>query len=167
MEALKNMSSKIEKFNIKVGKYFSWFLLLMVLLTCIIVILRYLFNIGFIWMQELVRFFYAAVFLICAAYTLAEDAHVRVDIFYSKLSEKYKNLINLVGSLIFLLPVCMVTFYFSFSYVINSWIQFEGSLEERGLHAVFIMKTFIWAFAFMLIGQGLSIIIKSFTKIKG
>ena len=85
MNILYKISKFIDNFNKKVGKLFSWLLLLMVLLTCLIVVLRYLFNIGFIWMQELVRFFYAAVFLICAAYTLVEDAHVRVDIFYSKL----------------------------------------------------------------------------------
>ena len=167
MRALKNISEVIDNFNIKVGKLFSWLLLLMVLLTCLIVILRYLFNIGFIWMQELVRFFYAAVFLICAAYTLVEDAHVRVDIFYSKLSEKNKNIINIFGSLIFLIPVCLIIFYYSFSYVINSWAQLEGSLEERGLHAVFIMKTFIWFFAFMLFAQGISIIASSINRIRG
>ncbi len=118
-------------------------------------------------MQELVRFFYAAVFLICAAYTLAEDAHVRVDIFYSKLSEKKKNIINIFGSLFFLIPVCFIIFYYSFNYVINSWAQLEGSLEERGLHAVFIMKTFIWFFAFMLFAQGVSIIASSINRIRG
>ena len=155
----------INKTNIIIGKLFSWSLLIMVILTFVIVILRYLFNIGFIWMQELVRFFYAAVFLLCAAYTLAEDAHVRVDIFYSKLSTKNKYIINLVGSLIFLMPVCLITFYYSFSYVINSWTQLEGSLEERGLHAVFIMKTFIWIFSFMLFAQGISIILASIKKL--
>ena len=166
MKIVVKLSKYIDVINIKVGKLFSWLLLLMVLLTCLIVVLRYLFNIGFIWMQELVRFFYAAVFLICAAYTLAEDAHVRVDIFYSKLSDKTKHLVNLVGSLIFLMPVCVITFYYSFSYVLNSWAQFEGSLEERGLHAVFIMKTFIWIYAFMLFVQGFSIVVYSLKKIR-
>ena len=167
MSILKIVSKVIDNFNIKVGKLFSWLLLLMVLLTCLIVILRYIFSIGFIWMQELVRFFYAAVFLICAAYTLVEDAHVRVDIFYSKLSEKRKSIINIIGSIIFLIPVCFITFYYSFSYIINSWAQFEGSLEERGLHAVYIMKTFIWCFAFMLFAQGISIVFSSINKIRG
>ena len=166
MNSLRKVSKIINNLNVKIGRLFSWLLLLMVLLTCLIVVLRYLFNIGFIWMQELVRFFYAAVFLICAAYTLAEDAHVRVDIFYSKLSLKKKSIVNLLGSLIFLIPVCYITFYYSYSYVINSWLQFEGSLEERGLHAVFIMKTFIWIFAFMLFAQGISIIINSVKKVR-
>ena len=70
---LKKISSFIDNLNLKIGEFFSWLLLFMVLLTCLIVILRYLFNIGFIWMQELVRFFYAAVFMLCAAYTLVEN----------------------------------------------------------------------------------------------
>ena len=166
MSFLNKVSKMINNLNIKIGRLFSWCLLFMVFLTCLIVVLRYLFNIGFIWMQELVMFLYAAVFLICAAYTLAEDAHVRVDIFYSKLSLKKKSIVNLLGSLIFLIPVCYITFYYSYSYVINSWSQFEGSLEERGLHAVFIMKTFIWIFAFMLFFQGISIIVNSIKKVR-
>ena len=164
---LKKISTFINNLNLKIGELFSWLLLCMVLLTCLIVILRYLFNIGFIWMQELVRFFYAAVFMLCAAYTLVENAHVRVDIFYSKMSEKNKNLVNILGSIFFLIPVCFITFFYSFSYVINSWIQLEGSLEERGLHAVFIMKTFIWLFSFMLFAQALSIIFSNINKIRG
>ena len=86
----------INKINTGIGKSFAWLLLIMVVLTCIIVVLRYLFNIGFIWMQELVRFCYAMVFLACAAYTLAEDEHVRVDIIYSNLSNKSKSIINII-----------------------------------------------------------------------
>ena len=78
----------IKKTNINIGKIASWALLLMVIFTCIIVVLRYVFNIGFIWMQELVRYLYATVFMLCAAYTLAEDEHVRVDIFYSNMKKK-------------------------------------------------------------------------------
>ena len=152
----------IDKVNIKIGKSFSWLLLFMVVLTCIIVILRYLFSIGFIWMQELVRFFYAMVFMACAAYTLAEDEHVRVDIIYANLSSKAKAMINTIGTIFFLLPVCIATLYYSFNYVINSWVQLEGSLEERGLHAVFILKSFIWLFSISLILQGCSIICKSY-----
>lgn len=155
----------IMKFNIKLGKLCSWALLFMVIITCIVVILRYVFNIGFIWMQELVRYLYASVFMICAAYTLAEDEHVRVDIFYSKLKEDHKALINCLGSLIFLLPVCITIIYYSYTYVINSWSQLEGSLEERGLHAVYLLKTLIWAFSVMLLFQGLYIIFFSSKKL--
>ena len=155
----------INKVNIALGKFFSWSLLIMVILTFFIVILRYLFNLGFIWMQELVRYLYASVFMLCAAYTLANDEHVRVDIFYSKLKNRHKILINIIGSLIFLTPVCLCILYYSYTYVINSWMQFEGSLEERGLHAVYLLKTFIWAFAIMLALQSIYIILQGFLKL--
>ena len=155
----------IDNINAKIGKFFSWLLLFMVILTCIIVILRYIFSIGFIWMQELVRFFYAIVFLACAAYTLVEDEHVRVDIIYSNLSLIGKSIVNTIGTILFLLPVCFATLYYSFNYIVNSWMQLEGSLEERGLHAVYILKSFIWIFAIMLIFQGLSIIRKNLSII--
>ena len=155
----------INKTNIALGKFFSWSLLLMVILTFIIVILRYLFNIGFIWMQEIVRYLYAAVFMLCAAYTLARDEHVRVDIFYSKLKDRHKIIINVIGSLVFLVPVCLCVLYYSFTYVINSWAQLEGSLEERGLHAVYILKTLIWAFAIMLVLQSIFIILQGSLKL--
>ena len=155
----------INKVNITLGKFFSWSLLLMVILTFVIVILRYLFNLGFIWMQELVRYLYAAVFMLCAAYTLAKDEHVRVDIFYSKLKDRHKIIINVMGTLLFLIPVCLCILYYSFTYVINSWAQLEGSLEERGLHAVYLLKTLIWAFAIMLVLQSIFIILQGTLKL--
>jgi TRAP-type mannitol/chloroaromatic compound transport system permease small subunit len=133
----------------------------MVLITVLVVVLRYGFNIGFIWMQESVRFMYAAVFLLCGGYTLLKDKHVRVDVLYFNLSTKNKAIIDLLGSIFLLLPVCFVIFYYSWSYVINSWEQMEGSIEERGLHLVFLMKTFIWAFAILVSLQSISIIINS------
>ena len=155
----------VNKINIILGKFFSWSLLIMVILTFAIVILRYMFNIGFIWMQELVRYLYASVFMLCAAYTLANDEHVRVDIFYSNLKNKHKIIIDVIGSLIFLIPVCFCILYYSYTYVINSWVQLEGSLEERGLHAVYLLKTLIWAFAIMLALQSIYIISQGSFKI--
>ena len=151
----------INSINRYIGEIISWFTLLMVLITVLVVFLRYGFNIGFIWMQESVRFMYAAVFLLCGGYTLLKDKHVRVDVLYLNLSTKNKAIIDLLGSIFLLLPVCFVIFYYSWSYVINSWEQMEGSIEERGLHLVFLMKTFIWAFAILVSLQSISIIINS------
>ena len=151
----------INSINRYIGEIISWFTLLMVLITVLVVVLRYGFNIGFIWMQESVRFLYAAVFLLCGGYTLLKDKHVRVDVLYFNLSQKNKAIIDLLGSIFLLLPVCFVIFYYSWSYVINSWEQMEGSIEERGLHLVFLMKTFIWAFAILVSLQSISIIINS------
>ena len=138
----------------------------MVLITFLVVVLRYGFNIGFIWMQESVRFMYAAVFLLCAGYTLLKDKHVRVDVLYLNLSERSKAIVDLLGSVFLLLPVCFVILYYSWSYVINSWQQMEGSIEERGLHLVFLMKTFIWLFAILVSMQSFATIINSLIILK-
>ena len=158
--------SIINKINIYIGETISWLTLFMVLVTVLVVVLRYGFSIGFIWMQESVRFMYAGVFLLCAGYTLQKDKHVRVDVLYLNMSERKRAIVDLLGSLFLLLPVCWVIFYYSWSYVINSWVQMEGSIEERGLHLVFIMKTFIWLFSFLVSLQSIATIINSFHIIK-
>jgi TRAP-type mannitol/chloroaromatic compound transport system permease small subunit len=156
----------INLINRVIGETVSWLTLLMVLVTVLVVVLRYGFNIGFIWMQESVRFMYSAVFLLCAGYTLFKDKHVRVDVLYLSLSERKKALVDLIGSIFLLLPVCFVIFYYSWSYVLNSWEQMEGSIEERGLHLVFLMKTFIWLFAILVSMQSLATIINSLIILK-
>ena len=156
----------INLINRVIGETVSWLTLLMVLVTVLVVVLRYGFNIGFIWMQESVRFMYSAVFLLCAGYTLFKDKHVRVDVLYLSLSERKKAIVDLLGSIFLLLPVCFVIFYYSWSYVLNSWEQMEGSIEERGLHLVFLMKTFIWFFAILVSMQSIAIIINSVTILK-
>ena len=156
----------INLINKVIGETVSWLTLLMVLVTVLVVVLRYGFNIGFIWMQESVRFMYSAVFLLCAGYTLFKDKHVRVDVLYLSLSERKKAIVDLLGSIFLLLPVCFVIFYYSWSYVLNSWEQLEGSIEERGLHLVFLMKTFIWLFAILVSMQSLATIINSLIILK-
>ena len=158
--------SNINKINIYIGETISWLTLFMVLVTVLVVVLRYGFSIGFIWMQESVRFMYAGVFLLCAGFTLQKDKHVRVDVLYLNMSERKRAIVDLLGSLFLLLPVCFVIFYYSWSYVINSWVRMEGSIEERGLHLVFIMKTFIWLFSFLVSLQSIATIINSFHIIK-
>ena len=158
--------NNINKINKYIGETVSWLTLFMVLVTVLVVILRYGFSIGFIWMQESVRFMYAGVFLLCAGYTLQKDKHVRVDVLYLKMSDTKKALVDLLGSLFLLIPVCWVIFYYSWSYVINSWVQMEGSIEERGLHLVYIMKTFIWLFSILVTIQSIVTIFKSYIIIK-
>ena len=160
-----NILSLIEKYinclNKIIGNSVSWLTLFMVLITVLVVVLRYGFSIGFIWMQESVRFMYAAVFLLCAGLTLLNDKHVRVDVLYLRMNDRNKAIVEVFGNIFFLIPVCFIIFYFSWNYVINSWTQLEGSIEERGLHLVFIMKTFIWCFALLVGLQGISNIVKS------
>ena len=151
----------IDRLNELIGRWIAWLTLFMVLVTVVIVVLRYGFNIGFIWMQESVRFMYAAVFLLGAGYTLKHDGHVRVDMLYERMGLQRRAWVDLLGTLLFLLPVCFSVIYFSWTYVLNSWADFEGSIEERGLHAVYLLKTCIWLFAGLLILQGFATIIRT------
>ena len=153
----------IDKANDGLGRAVASLTLAMVLVTVVIVVLRYGFSIGFIWMQESVRFMHGFVFLLCAAFTLLHNGHVRVDVFYLKMNARRKAVVDIFGTVFFLIPVCSVILIYSWDYVLNSWRETEGSLEERGLHAVYILKTCIWIFAVSMILQGCSLIIRSLT----
>ncbi|PCI60432.1 MAG: hypothetical protein COB35_09295 [Gammaproteobacteria bacterium] len=139
-----------------IGKVISWLLLVMVLVSFLIVVLRYGFNIGWIAMQESVLYMHGFIFMLGAAYTLKADGHVRVDIFYQNFSKKQQALVNIFGGLFLLLPVCIFIFYISFDYVQMSWHIMENSPEAGGLPLVYISKSFILLFSTMLSLQGLA-----------
>jgi len=167
MGGLIRIARMIDRFNDIVGRAVSWLTLLMVLVTVVIVVLRYGFDTGFIWMQESVRFMHPFVFLLCAAYTLLHNEHVRVDVFYNTMSERGKARVDIFGSLVFLIPVCVIIILYSWNYVLNSWAEWEGSLEERGLHAVYLLKACIWIFAASMIAQALSRVIHGIAILSG
>ena len=167
MTALLRIARAIDAMNEHMGRLFAWLTLAMVLATVVIVVLRYGFDEGYIWMQESVRFMHAFVFLLCAGYTLLHNEHVRVDVLYLKMSERGKAMVDIFGTIAFLIPVCAVIVYFSWNYVLNSWAEGEGSLEERGLHAVYLLKTTIWVFSATMILQGLSRVIHALALLRG
>lgn len=148
----------INKLNLFIGHLVSWLTLGMVLLTFIIVILRYMLNLGWVWLQELVLYMHAITFLCACASTLVEEGHVRVDIFYANASTKTKALANAFGSAFLLIPTCALLFYHSLPYVSASWEVWEGSKDSGGLHAVFLLKSFILVFCLLTFLQGLSLL---------
>ena len=137
------------------GKSVAWLTLLMVLLTFTIVILRYGFNLGWIWLQESLTYLHVAVFTIAAAWTLQLDGHVRVDIFYAGMPARKQALVNLTGTMIFLLPFCIFLLMISWSYVANSWNLLESSREAGGLPLVFLLKSLIMVLPALLLGQAI------------
>lgn len=138
------------------GKLVSWLTFFMVLLTFVIVVLRYGFNVGSVAMQESVLFFHGLVFMAGAAYTLKSDGHVRVDIFYHKFSDKNKALVNIFGSLFLLLPVCIFIYVASFDYIMLAWRIMEKSSEAGGLPFVYLSKSFLFLLALTLCLQGIA-----------
>ena len=135
------------------GKGVAWLTLLMVLLTFSIVVLRYGFNLGWIWLQEIVIYLHVAVFTIAAAWTLQMDGHVRVDIFYTDMPKKKRALVNLLGTALFLIPFCLFVLIISWPYVADSWQLLETSREAGGLPLVFLLTSLILILPTLLLGQ--------------
>jgi len=146
------------------GKYISYLIPLMTLLMIVVIVSRYFFGIGQTGLQELVMYFHALIFLGCAGYAFNEDEHVRVDIFYREASVKYKNFINLVLGIIFLLPVTFVIAFYSIELIAMSWKIQETSTEAGGLGYVFIQKTFIFLFPLTLFAAFVNQLIKIIWK---
>lgn len=132
------------------GRTVSWLSLLLVVVTFIIVILRYIFDSGSIALQESTSYLHATVFLVGMAYTMQQDAHVRVDIFYSRCSKQTKAWIDLFGALFLLLPFMLFVTWISWSYIVDSWSVLEGSREAGGLPGVFLLKSLILVMTFLL-----------------
>ncbi|PCI19185.1 MAG: hypothetical protein COB62_05855 [Piscirickettsiaceae bacterium] len=127
-----------------------------------IVVLRYGFNIGSIAVQESITYMHGLVFMLAIAHTLKVDGHVRVDILYQRWGVKGQAVVNLLGSLFLLLPVCAFIIIISWEYVTASWSFFEGSREAGGIDAVFLLKSLIPLMGLLLFLQGMSEALKSF-----
>jgi len=138
------------------GRSVSWLTLVMVVLIFTIVVLRYGFNQGWIWLQESVTYLHALVFMVAAAWAIQTDDHVRVDIFYRDRSARSKNWINLAGTVVFLVPFSMFLLFISWDYVTASWATMESSREAGGLPLVFLLKSLILVMPALLLLQSWS-----------
>jgi TRAP-type mannitol/chloroaromatic compound transport system permease small subunit len=103
---------------------------------------------------------FAASFLLGGAYVLASDKHVRVDVWYSRRKSGTKALVNIIGTLVFLIPFCLFGIWSSWDYVLNSWARWEVSNSSGGL-PLFPIKTLIPISFFLLFLQGLALLVKS------
>jgi TRAP-type mannitol/chloroaromatic compound transport system permease small subunit len=137
------------------GHAVSWLTLVMTLLTFGIVLLRYGFNLGWIWLQESVTYLHATVFMVAAAWAFQTDDHVRVDIFYRERSARYRNGVNLLGTLLFLVPFCLFLLYVAWDYVAAAWATREASREPGGLPLVWLLKSLLLVLPALLLLQSL------------
>jgi TRAP-type mannitol/chloroaromatic compound transport system permease small subunit len=167
LHTLQRIAGFIDGLSERTGQVIAWLTLGTVLLTFTVVVLRYGFDTGSIAMQEAVSYLHAAVFMLGAAYTLKHDGHVRVDIVYRRLSSRGRAMVNLLGTLLLLLPVCLYILASSWEYVAISWSLHEGSQEAGGLDAVFLLKTAIPVMAVLLLLQGIAIAIHSLLQLLG
>ena len=153
---LAKLSNLLNGVSATIARVVGWGTLTMALTTFVVVVLRYGFNIGWIALQEAVMYQHAFVFMLYSAYTLQIDEHVRVDVFYRQWSTQRKAWVDIVGTVLFLFPVCVALIVYSWGYVAESWRLLEGSQEAGGLPLVFLMKTLIPVFSALMIVQGVS-----------
>ena len=158
-----NSMSVLDRMSEVIGRTTAWLTLLMVLMTFVIVVLRYAFDTSLIWLQESLSWMHAVVFMLGAAYTLQYDEHVRVDIFYRDMTAKRRAWVNLLGVLLFVLPICGFFFYQSFDYVAAAWSLREISRDAGGLPypAIPLLKSLLLLMPLTLALQGLSLLIRS------
>jgi len=155
----------IERVIQKVGSFCSWLSFALVILITLDVFLRYIFNFSSASLYELEWHFFAIIFLLGSSITLQNDQHVRVDVFYNKLSNKKKEIVNLIGNIFFLLPFSIVIFYTSLPFVEDSLKVLESSPDPGGLPYRFIIKLVIPLSYLLLALQGTINIIKNIKKI--
>jgi TRAP-type mannitol/chloroaromatic compound transport system permease small subunit len=151
----------IERVNGAIGKAAAWMVLFMVLVQFALVLMRYVFGTGSLFMQESIIYAHAIVFMMASAWTLANDGHVRVDIFYSTASPRSKAAVDLFGVVFFLLPMCWLLWWVGYPYVARSWSVLEGSRETSGIPAIFLLKTVILVFVVTLALQGIALAVRS------
>ena len=159
----------LDRFSRVTGRVTAWLTLAMVVITAVIVILRYVFDAGFIWLQESVIWMHAAVFMLGAAYTLLHEEHVRVDIFYRSANEIHRAWVDFIGVLIFLLPMCGYLAYASWDFAAVSWSIRESSREPGGLPfpLISILKSVVILMPVAVGLQGISLMLRSLSRIRG
>ena len=167
MTALAAFVRWVDRLNDAIGRGVAWLTLAMVLITFAVVILRYIYAIGWVWMQESYVWLHGIVFMVASGYTLLHNGHVRVDVIYRAAGPRYKSVIDLFGSLLLLLPLVIVVFSVSFDYVLASWEKLEESREAGGLPGLFLLKSVILAFCVLLGLQGLSLAGRSWLVLTG
>ncbi|HEY0634431.1 MAG TPA: TRAP transporter small permease subunit [Gammaproteobacteria bacterium] len=164
MDTLHRLIQLCDTLNERVGRLAAWGTLAMVAVTFAIVVLRYLFNLGWIGMQESVTYLHAAVFMLGAAYTLKHDGHVRVDIFYQKASARGRAWVDLLGTLLLLLPFCLFLLWVSWDYAASSWALQERS-GDGGL-PIYLLKSLIPLTALLLLVQGTVLVVRNLLVVR-
>lgn len=148
------------------GRGIAWLLPLMVAVIFAIVLLRYGMNLGWIWLQELVVYMHSAVFLLTVAWAFQQDEHVRVDIFYRGKSERHKAAVNLLGTLLLVVPFSIYMLWMGWDYVASSWAVLEGSREAGGLDFVYLLKSLMLLLPALLLVQSYVTVSRCLTALK-
>ena len=158
---------RVDALNDWVGRMVAWVCVAMVLTTLTVVVMRYVFNFGRVYIQESYVWMHAIVFMVGAGYTLLHNGHVRVDVFYRPASPRYKAWVDLLGVLFLLIPVLLILAEVAMPYIWDSWERLEVSREAGGLPGLFLLKSVIMVFCLLVLLQGLSLAARSYLILCG
>jgi TRAP-type mannitol/chloroaromatic compound transport system permease small subunit len=158
----------LDRISIFTGKASAWLTLFMVIITFVVVVMRYVFDAGLIWLQESVTWMHAVVFMVGAAYTLQQEDHVRVDVFYRAMSVTGRAWIDLLGVILFLWPLCLLLGWKSYDFVAASWGMHEASRESGGLPypLIPVLKSVLLFMPVALALQGVSLLLRSIKTLR-
>lgn len=161
MKTLQLTCTLIDRFTGYTGRLAAWLSLVLIVATCAVVALRYIVGDGSIALQESITYIHATLFMLAMAFTLKQGGHVRVDVFYRRFSLRTQALVDVLGVVFFLFPVCLLIFFMSWDYVLNSWAIRETSTEGGGLKLVYLLKSLLLLLPATLALQGVSELIKN------
>jgi TRAP-type mannitol/chloroaromatic compound transport system permease small subunit len=154
--------------NERIGVSIAWLALALVLVVFTVVLMRYVFGVASVKMQESIVYMHATIFMVAAGYTLLHNGHVRCDIFYAAASPRRRALVDLIGVVVFLLPTCALIAWAAWPYVSQAWAVREGSPEgSLGIPAVFLLKSVILVFAGLVALQGIAVALRSVLRLVG
>ena len=167
MSALAQISKFLDRINTYIGYLCGIFAFSMVIVVFSVVVLRYGFSIGFIWMQEIYDWLHSFIFMMGSGFTYLANEHVRIDVFYRDASAKYKATVDILGNIFLLIPFLYIIWKFSFPFVYRSFLMNEVSREAGGMPALYILKSAILWFCIVLFIQIISNICKSILSLSG
>jgi TRAP-type mannitol/chloroaromatic compound transport system permease small subunit len=168
VKSIQGLARAIDRLNEAIGVHVAWLTLVLVLVEFTVVLMRYVFGIGSVKMQESIVYMHATVFMVAAGYTLLHNGHVRCDIFYAAATPRRQALIDLIGVAIFLLPTCALIGWMAWPYVAQAWSVLEGSQEgSLGIPGVFLLKSVILVFAGLVALQGIALALHSLLRLVG
>ncbi len=162
---LVKLLDSVDRLIAGLGNAVSWACLAMVLLQAAAVMLRYVFSIGLIAVQEAVVYCHALIFLLASASILQSNGHVRVDIIYGMIGDRARRIVDVVGLAAFVLPMTITILVTAWPYVMRAWDSLEGSRQAGGLPAIYLLKTAILVFAVTVAIQAVAIILRLCLKL--
>lgn len=167
MNFLHKFEQAINRLSGTFGWLAGWLCVAMISVVFIDVVARYVFASGSIAMQELEWHLFAAMFLLGAAYTMRENANVRVDVFYGRMNLRTKAVVDILGTLLFVIPMCTLILYSSYDFVTYSYQIQEVSVDPGGLPYRFAFKALLPLGYLLVLVQSLAVISRNVRLLRG